>query len=830
MDALLGKTLGHYTIQSIIGEGGMGAVYKALDITLQRIVAIKVMHPFIAHQKTFKERFIQEACTAAQLSHPGIIKVFDFGQSEENLYIVMEYIPGENLAQLLQEMAGTEKHIILTEAIGLVQQIALAIDYAHQKGVLHRDIKPANIMLKPEIVDNLPYRPIITDLGLAKLTEGGVITTDGSSMGTPAYMSPEQASGESQDARSDVYSLGILLYELCTGRLPFPAKTISEAIKFHSREEPPPPQTIRPDLPDNISHVILKALQKNPVDRFPDANTFASALKNILSDVVAVTIAPDPAKTTVSLAIQVYKNPEATMDPPQTEVNDPVKRNARDVDADFSPSQPQNKGVAIFIDHSEVTVNPGNRVSLAVTLLNQTQIEHHFSIKFSGIPENWIVSPPATLQLMPGIQQAATFVLEPPRNAKGRAGNYMLAVSAASNESPDVNARAECMLVVSPFSAFNCVLTPQKVFNNRLIRLNIENQGNHAEDYQITCRERSGEINFIPPHFQINIPAGQIGAARFRASPRQKRLFGGNHTFQYSAEIEATSGQMQSHPGEVVCRPIVPYWAIFVLLILCCVTFGSGGVGYFYYQSVLGTAQNRAVAQTATYIAGLHSSQSQTQTAEQYTHATSTVLAVTALAVGDNDNDGISNVQENSLGTDPNNPDTDNDGLTDGLEINQYGTNPKNQDTDGDTLSDGTEANNLKTSPTNKDTDGDGLNDNVDPAPLQLPTATIAPTGTIQPTGTAWKACPEEAYSSRLSVGMEAVVSPDPPLANRVRTTPNTSGDILGYIQPGEHVKVLEGPQCSEKWIWWKVESLTSGLTGWTSEGDQEGYWLVPVP
>jgi serine/threonine protein kinase len=160
---------------------------------------------------------------------------------------------------------------MLSEAILLGKQIASAMDYAHQKGVLHRDIKPGNIMLKPEEAEGLPYRPIITDLGLAKLAEGGVITTDGSSMGTPAYMSPEQALGESLDARSDVYSLGILLYELCTGYLPFAAKTISGAIKYHSKETPPSPHTLRPDLPHNIEAIILKALQKDPEERFQDA-------------------------------------------------------------------------------------------------------------------------------------------------------------------------------------------------------------------------------------------------------------------------------------------------------------------------------------------------------------------------------------------------------------------------------------------------------------------------------------------------------------------------------------------------------------------------------
>lgn len=943
-DVLPGKTLGHYTIQSLIGEGSMGAVYKALDITLQRIVAVKVMHPNMVRQKTIQDRFIQEASTAALLSHPGIIKVFDFGQSEENLYIVMEFIPGDNLAQLLQDMAGSGKQFILTEAIRLVQLVAFAMHYAHQKGVLHRDIKPGNILLKPEEAEGLPYRPIITDLGLSKLVEGGVITTNGSSMGKPAYMSPEQALGESLDIRSDVYSLGILLYELCTGHLPFAAKTISEAIKYHTKEAPPPPHTLRPDLPQKVEDVILKALQKDPKDRFQDALSFASALKNTLDEALAVTIAPDLTISTDNQSTQIQKDQTEVVPPTQGEnyipdeiqsqdvikvfadnkptfsfsVNKKLVTIGREADNDIiiederasryhariefdgqqyhiidlnsangaylddtrllpdvseiwapentliigdtwlklfrrelpaavnpigaqvedsnSPSTSQNSGVAIFIDHSEITVIPGNRVSFAVTLLNQSQLIQHFQLIISGIPDNWIVSPPDIVQVMPGVQQITTITLEPPRNAKGRAGKYMLSVTATSNEAPNVTSQAGCMLEVPPFSAFNSYLTPQKVNNNRQIRVNIENQGNTAEDFQIVCLERSGEVYFSPPNVRLNIPAGQVGAARFRGNPRQKKFIGSSQTYQYSVDIESASGQSQSQPAEIVCRPIIPLWLVPVVVILCCLVFGGAGMGYISYQSVIKTAQARAVAQTATYVANLQSFQSQTQAALESTNATSTALAVIAQAAGDNDSDGLSNTQEISLGTDPNNPDTDNDDLVDGLEINLFGTNPKNQDSDGDTLADGREVNELKTSPTNIDTDGDGINDNVDSEPLQLPTATISPTGAIEPTGTvgptrtAWKVCPDSVYLTRLSVGMEAFVSPDPPLANRLRSSPNTGGEILGSIQPNEHVKILEGPQCANKWVWWKVQSLKTNLVGWTSEGDEAGYWLVPVP
>lgn len=298
MEQLIGQTLNRYKILSLLGEGGMGAVFKARDVTLQRDIALKVMHPHLSRQSNFRQRFLQEARAAAQLDHPGIVQVHDFGQEKSLLYIVMEFIPGANLRQMLREIKGQGKWILLEETIQIIRLVSLALDYAHRQGVLHRDIKPDNIMMKPEAGDELPYRPVLTDLGLARLLHGQRITQEGTSMGTPAYMSPEQALGQPTDARSDVYSLGILFYELATGQLPFPIKSLADAIHYHTEERPPPPHSVRPDLPANLSVAILKALEKNPEDRFPDAAALAETLEAVTLDVTEV--APPTAVETTS--------------------------------------------------------------------------------------------------------------------------------------------------------------------------------------------------------------------------------------------------------------------------------------------------------------------------------------------------------------------------------------------------------------------------------------------------------------------------------------------------------------------------------------------------
>jgi eukaryotic-like serine/threonine-protein kinase len=176
---------------------------------------------------------------------------------------------------MLDQLRAEQRWLLLPEAIEVVRQIAIALEYAHQRHILHRDIKPANIMLKRASSDTLSYQPIITDLGLAKLGEGTGITQTGISMGTPAYMSPEQALGEPTDARSDVYSLGVLLYELALGQRPFATPTWSAAVRAHTRAEPPPPKTLRPDLSTDLERIILKTLAKHPNARFASSQALA---------------------------------------------------------------------------------------------------------------------------------------------------------------------------------------------------------------------------------------------------------------------------------------------------------------------------------------------------------------------------------------------------------------------------------------------------------------------------------------------------------------------------------------------------------------------------
>lgn len=278
-DTLSGKTIGKYKIVERLGKGGMAEVYKGYQETLDRHVAIKVMHAFLISEQDFLARFQREARAMAALSHPNIVRVYDFDvYGEDSYYLVMEYIGGGTLKEKLESMAAANEQMPLDQAVRICTEVADALAYAHRRQMVHRDIKPANIMLDKE-----SGKAILTDFGIVKLVgnQSMAYTATGALIGTPAYMSPEQALGKPGDERVDIYALGVLLFQLVTNQLPFEADTPLAVVMKHVNEQPPLPMTFNPDVPLDLQEVILKALAKNPDDRYQSAREMATALRQV---------------------------------------------------------------------------------------------------------------------------------------------------------------------------------------------------------------------------------------------------------------------------------------------------------------------------------------------------------------------------------------------------------------------------------------------------------------------------------------------------------------------------------------------------------------------
>lgn len=289
------QRLDKYELVECLGHGGAAEVWKALDTELQRFVAIKMLHPDLRDDPTFRERFEREARFIASLHHPNIVQIHDFQirqpDSDQNslaythpiAYMVMDYIEGSTLAHYIASTSSQGKFPSPTEIVKLFTSISLAIDYAHLQGMIHRDIKPANILLdKRNTTRNIMGEPILSDFGVAKLLNTSSITQTGVQLGTPLYTSPEQVEGRPANERSDIYSLAVILYQVVTGKVPFQGDSPIDIMRQHSTAVPTLPSLINRQIPSALDQVIMRGLEKDPAYRFPSAAAMTVGLARVL--------------------------------------------------------------------------------------------------------------------------------------------------------------------------------------------------------------------------------------------------------------------------------------------------------------------------------------------------------------------------------------------------------------------------------------------------------------------------------------------------------------------------------------------------------------------
>jgi serine/threonine protein kinase len=298
--ALVGQILGHYQLLEQIGRGGMSTVYKAYQPSLDRYVAVKVLPTYLAHEPGFAARFQREARAVAKLDHPYILPVYDFGREGDLAYIAMKYVKEGTL----KEMLGGP--LDLKTVLEIISQVGEALDYAHQEGVVHRDVKPSNVLM------DRGRWALLSDFGLAKIVEADTrLTKTGAGLGTPAYTSPEQGQGIGVDARSDVYSLGVMLYEMLTGRVPYDAESPIAIVIKHITAPLPRPTEFNPDIPEPVEWVVLKALVKDPADRFQSVGQMVEALRKAVTEAAApAEVLPPPVTVLEAVRPTVVEGPQ----------------------------------------------------------------------------------------------------------------------------------------------------------------------------------------------------------------------------------------------------------------------------------------------------------------------------------------------------------------------------------------------------------------------------------------------------------------------------------------------------------------------------------------
>ncbi|HEX9035896.1 MAG TPA: serine/threonine-protein kinase [Ktedonobacterales bacterium] len=300
-DDLIGRSLDGCVITLMLGQGGMARVYRAHQDRLDRDVAIKILPPYYASDPDFVERFKQEARALARFSHPHIVVVHDAGEEHGLLFIIMEYIAGGNLREYMRQSLS------LAEVTRIIREVAGALTYAHERGVIHRDVKPVNVLLDAN------KRAVLSDFGIAKvMASSAAVSRSGAGVGTPEYMSPEQCRGGQVDARTDIYALGVMLFEMLTGHTPFEADNYTALAHSHIYETPPPPSRYNPRISPAVQAVVLKALEKSPADRFQTAVEMAVTLEQ-----AAATQAPLPPGERRQTDIMSIPE-ESGLEPPQS--------------------------------------------------------------------------------------------------------------------------------------------------------------------------------------------------------------------------------------------------------------------------------------------------------------------------------------------------------------------------------------------------------------------------------------------------------------------------------------------------------------------------------
>ena len=603
MSELIGQTIGNCRIDALLGKGGMGRVYRAHHIKLDRPEAVKVLLDAVAQDSSFQARFRLEARVVAALSHPNIVEIYEFDEYNGRFYLRMELLPDGSLRTLLERRANEGRTTLPIDfALDLVRQAADALAYAHERGIIHRDIKPDNLLLLRRRTDSgsSVYTLKVSDFGLARLAEGSGLTSAGITVGTPAYMSPEQCQGIDLDARSDIYALGVVLYEVMTGYRPFSARTISEAVRKHVQEQPLPPRQSRAELPAEVEAVILRCLAKRPEERFASAAELSAALRGLIG---AGAVPQQPTPPEVALvpqvrvhdaqgrALRVARLTPAGLTAGRLAGNDlllddqAVGRNHLRIDwsgrrarvtdlgsrggtrlagQPLTPHTPQvwpieqtlqvgpftlgleladpaaDRVAVTFASGQEaLTLTPGTPAFVQVKLANQGP-NAALTVTVDGIPAHWVQLPNYPLELASGAQITLALTIEIPATPEGAAGDYPIVVRARGRDDGAELGAARARWSVARCAGGHIEIVPEQGQGREQAdyTVRLTNDGNATARYTLSAADPNQALSVRLDRTEVELVPGQTAEIAL-AVQVGRRLLGASRRHQVTVRAVA---------------------------------------------------------------------------------------------------------------------------------------------------------------------------------------------------------------------------------------------------------------------------------------------------
>jgi serine/threonine protein kinase len=583
VEDLTDQTLGHYRLEELIGRGGMGAVYRAMDLNLARPVAVKVMDEDIASKPDFQEQFQNEAKAAASLDHPSIVHIFDSGFDRESPYMVMELIPGLSLGTYITQLAASKQVIRLDETLLLATQVAEALGYAHRRGVLHQDVKPDNILVKEsdQLVrpDEPLLRAVLTDFGLAKLKRGDIVINEGEVVGTLDYMSPEQLLGQPMDGRSDIYSLGVVLFQLATGQLPYQIETFADAVQSHVHEPPPVPLESSAGMPNSLSRVIWKAMAKQPADRFQSGEEMAQALRQVSDEVAQSGADPTgtPALSSVASMVVALDEDPNLADTSRWMGNDqalpPIYDVLRVAQEGEKPewyglqkrsfTLGRSEGNDIVLVGSNVSrwharleyLNDGWHIidtgSTNGTLLDRTKLAPE-----KAYPWRWgqvVHIGPFDLYLQPGTGSRERVLPE-------SEPAYINGAYIETTPPPGVPIAPAAEIITAD-------LRPAELKQMGICRILIINNGHASTPVTVAAGDPTGRLMVDTPTKQVTIGPDQKGVVDFYLEGRRP-FIGRRQSLPFTMHVSTEKREWDVLNGVVKTKPVISIWLVLFLLLL----------------------------------------------------------------------------------------------------------------------------------------------------------------------------------------------------------------------------------------------------------------------